>query len=101
MSEVRVKQLDLAELVVDAGRWRAGTVGTVVEIFGTTALVEISDSRGHSEDFLTLPYDVLQTIKAHDQEQLAIWSSKLAPGSRLESQSSSSAGETGATPGAD
>lgn len=80
MSEIRVKQLDLVELVVDAGPWRAGTVGTVVEIFPTTALVELSDSRGHSEGFLTLPYHVLQTVKAYDQEQLAIWSSKVGSG---------------------
>jgi hypothetical protein len=51
--------LDVVELLVDSGRWSAGTVGTVVEADAQQALVEISDDRGHALDFIALPHDVL------------------------------------------
>lgn len=72
MSDTQVKRTRHVELTVDAGRWPAGTVGTVVEVFPTTALVEISDPRGHSEDFLTMPYDMLRPVAIYDQKRLAI-----------------------------
>jgi hypothetical protein len=72
MTDPTPKPLDLVEFAVDAGRWPAGTRGTVVEIFASSALVEVSDERGHSEDFLTLPHGVLRPVEIHEQEQLAI-----------------------------
>jgi hypothetical protein len=72
MSEPQIKELEVVELAADAGRWPAGTRGTVVETFPSAALIEIADERGHSQDFLTLPYDVLRPLEAHEQKQLAI-----------------------------
>jgi hypothetical protein len=72
MSEARIKELDVVELTADAGRWPAGTIATVIEIFPSSALVEIGDERGHSEDFVTLPHGVLRPVQAQDQKQLAI-----------------------------
>jgi hypothetical protein len=43
------------ELLVDSGRWPAGTTGTVVETDDERALVEISDDRGHTLDFIAVP----------------------------------------------
>ncbi len=63
MSDTQIKELDVVEPKADSGRWPAGTVGTVVKVFPSAALVEISDSRGHSEDFLTLPCDVLRPVE--------------------------------------
>jgi uncharacterized protein Veg len=72
MSDTKLQELDVVELTADAGRWPAGTVGTVVEVFPSSVLVEISDERGHSEDFLTLPHNVLRGVEVHEQEHLAI-----------------------------
>jgi hypothetical protein len=72
MSEAQIKELDVVELTADPGRWPAGTIGTVVEVFPSSALVEIADERGHSEDFVTLPFDVLRPVRAQDQKQLTI-----------------------------
>ena len=62
MREMKVKKLDVVELTTDASRWPAGTVGTVVEVFPSSVLVEISDERGHSEDFVTLPHSSLRFV---------------------------------------
>lgn len=51
--------LDVVELLVDSGRWPAGTVGTIVEADAAQALVEISDDRGHALDFISVPHDAL------------------------------------------
>jgi len=51
--------LEVVELLVDSGRWPAGTVGTIVEADGHQALVEISDDRGHALDFVSLPHHAL------------------------------------------
>jgi len=59
MARVRHAILDVVELLVDSGRWPAGTVGTVVEADDDEALVEISDDRGHALDFVTIPHDAL------------------------------------------
>lgn len=59
MAAERYSVLDVVELTTDSGRWPAGTVGTVVEADDHTALVEISDDRGHALDFVSLPHDTL------------------------------------------
>jgi hypothetical protein len=51
--------LDVVELLVDSGRWPAGTIGTVVEADAQKALVEISDDRGHALDYIAVPHDAL------------------------------------------
>lgn len=51
--------LDVVELLVDAGRWRAGTIGTIVEADADEALAEISDGRGHALDFIVVPQGAL------------------------------------------
>jgi hypothetical protein len=47
---------ELDELLTDSGRRSAGTV---VEAGATSALVEISDDRGHAIDVVSLPHDAL------------------------------------------
>lgn len=59
MASARHSALDVVEFVTDSGRWPAGTVGTVVEADDRSALVEISDDRGHAVDFVSLPHDAL------------------------------------------
>lgn len=59
MSEHPHAILDVVELRVDAGRWPAGTIGTVVESDADQALIEISDDRGHGLDFIAVPHDAL------------------------------------------
>jgi hypothetical protein len=56
---IRRAVLDVVELVVDSGRWPAGTIGTVVEADPDKALVEISDDRGHGLDFISVPHGAL------------------------------------------
>ena len=63
--------LDVVELVVDSGRWPAGTVGTVVEADPQRALVEISDDRGHGLDFIALPHDALAPAGDHASARFA------------------------------
>lgn len=50
---------EIVELLIDVGRWPAGTVGTVVDANDTTVLVEIADDRGHGLDFLSVPRTAL------------------------------------------
>jgi hypothetical protein len=59
MASERHIVLDVVQLIADAGRWPAGTVGTVVEADARTVLVEIADERGHALDFVSLPHDAL------------------------------------------
>src|SRR5581483_8377881 len=63
--------LDVVELLVDSGRWPAGTIGTVVEADERLALVEISDERGHALDFVSLPHDALATRPSHPVARIA------------------------------
>jgi len=53
------EELEVVELLTAVGRWPAGTAGTVVEADETTALVEISDDRGHGLDFVSVPQAAL------------------------------------------
>ena len=57
----RHEEHEVVELLTAVGRWAAGTVGTVVDADDTTALVEISDARGHGLDFLSVPQAALAT----------------------------------------
>ena len=59
MPTARHAVLDVVELVLDCGRWPAGTTSTVVEADPKQALVEISDNRGHGLDLIALPHDAL------------------------------------------
>ena len=59
MASERHSALDVVALLTDSGRWPAGTVGTVVEVDDDSALVEISDERGHALDFVSLPHEAL------------------------------------------
>jgi hypothetical protein len=76
MTETRHAILDVVELLVDSGRWPAGTVGTVVEADPQRLLIEISDDRGHGLDFIALPHDAVaaaeaSTTAAPDQRRAA------------------------------
>lgn len=71
MPKPRHAVLDVVELIVECGRWPAGTVGTVVEANADRALVEISDDRGHALDFVSLPHDALATRPSHPSERVA------------------------------
>ena len=62
MARSRHHPLDVVELIADSGRWPAGTVGTVLEADDQSALVEISDDRGHALDFVSLPHDALAAV---------------------------------------
>lgn len=55
----RHEELEVVELLTEVGRWPAGTAGTVVKADESTALVEISDDRGHGLDFISVPQDAL------------------------------------------
>ena len=52
--------LDVVELREASGDWPAGTVGAVVELFPTEALVEIVDEHGRTAELLTVPYEALR-----------------------------------------
>jgi hypothetical protein len=67
-----MKELDVIELRAASGRWPAGTVGTVLEVLDSAALVEISDEHGHSVGFLTLPLDALRRVDTSAQETLGV-----------------------------
>jgi hypothetical protein len=71
MADPRHTNLDVVELLVDSGRWPAGTVGTVVEADDELALVEINDDRGHGLDFISVPHRALASRPGHTTERLA------------------------------
>ena len=59
---VRHGELEVVELLTAVGRWPTGTAGTVVKSDDTTALVEISDDRGHGLDFVSVPHAALSAV---------------------------------------
>lgn len=71
MADRRHAMLDVVELLVDSGRWSAGTIGTVVEADDELALVEIGDDRGHALDFVSVPHHALATRPGHTSERVA------------------------------
>ncbi len=63
MGEVMKRTLDLLDVVElreRRGSHPAGTVGAVVELFATEALVEIADENGATAELLTVPYGALR-----------------------------------------
>jgi hypothetical protein len=60
----RHTELEVVELLTQSGRWPAGTVGAVIEVSTTSALIEIADDRGHAIDFVSLPHDALASVEA-------------------------------------
>ena len=62
MPNTRHSVLAAVELLVDSGRSPAETTGTVVEADNESALVEISNDRGHTLDFIAVPQG---TLAAH------------------------------------
>jgi hypothetical protein len=71
MTATRHSILEVVELLVDSGRWPAGTIGTIVEISAEAALVEISDDRGHALDFISLPQSTLVSRPRQPTERAA------------------------------
>jgi hypothetical protein len=71
MADTRHEILDVVELLVDLGRWPAGTIGTVVEADEQLALVEISDDRGHALDFISVPHRALAASPGRITQRVA------------------------------
>lgn len=60
MGPVMSEYLDVVEFLESFEGWKAGTVGTVVEILdGHTVLVEVSDEKGHGLAFLAVPRNLV------------------------------------------
>jgi Domain of unknown function (DUF4926) len=59
--------LDMVELREARGDHPAGTVGAVVELFATEALVEIVDESGATIELLTVPLGALR-VRSSDRE---------------------------------
>ena len=60
--------LDMVELREARGDHSAGTVGAVVELFATEALVEIVDESGATIELLTVPLEALR-VQSSDREK--------------------------------
>jgi hypothetical protein len=71
MADIQHAVLDIVELLVDTGRWPAGTIGTVVETDPKRALIEVSDDRGHALDFVSVPQDALASKTDRPGERVA------------------------------
>ena len=67
-----LKPLDVVELRVGVDSWEAGTTGTVLEVTGDSALVEISDEQGRTVDTVGAPLDALKRLDTPDQRRLAV-----------------------------
>jgi hypothetical protein len=70
--DTSIRELDIVELVVEAGRWPAGTRATVLEVFADGPLVEIADERGHTLEMLSLPWSGLRAVRIADQRRLVV-----------------------------
>lgn len=66
-----ISVLDGVELRVSTGRWRAGTVGTVVEVFDDGVMVEIADKDGRTLEILSVPLDAVSPLPQPKQQRLA------------------------------
>jgi hypothetical protein len=56
------RENDVVELLYPAGKWRAGTSGTVVSEHGEHRLVEISDDQGQMLDLVSQTEPQLKLI---------------------------------------
>lgn len=66
-------ELDVVELTVPVGIWRAGTVATVLEVFPSgRMLVEIADDRGHTLELPSVPPEAVRRLPVVDQARLAV-----------------------------
>jgi hypothetical protein len=62
---------DVVELVKARGGQPAGTVGAVVELFATEALVEIADENGATIELLSVPYEELRVRSSEPSRRRA------------------------------
>lgn len=62
---------DVVELRKARGGQPAGSSGTVVELFATEALVEITDKSGATIELLTVPYEELRVLPAEPARRRA------------------------------
>jgi hypothetical protein len=60
-----IREHDVVELLDDAGKWQAGTVGTVLDERGESKLVEIADRRGVTLDYVVVAGDRLALVAEH------------------------------------
>jgi hypothetical protein len=62
---------DIVELREARGDHPAGTVGAVVELFATEALVEIVDESGATIELMSVPFEALRVRSSHPSERRA------------------------------
>jgi hypothetical protein len=64
MATVRqeIGEIDVVVFAKAAGKWPAGTRGTVVIDFGDDKMVEIANDRGETLDLPVIPADQLELI---------------------------------------
>jgi hypothetical protein len=62
--------LDGVELRASAGRWPAGRLGTVLEVFPDGVMVEIADNEGRTLEILSLPSEAVAVLPTTTQERL-------------------------------
>ena len=60
-----IREHDVVELLDAAGKWPAGTVGTVLDERGESKLVEIADRRGMTLDYVVVPAARLALVAEH------------------------------------
>ncbi len=68
----KVELLDVVELRDARGGLPAGTVGAVVELFATEALVEITDDSGATIELLSVPYEELRVRPSETAARRAV-----------------------------
>ena len=56
------QELDVVRLDAAAGRWPAGTTGTLVDAFSHGGLIEVSDGEGRTLDIVPVPYKDMTVI---------------------------------------
>jgi hypothetical protein len=62
--------LDVVELIAGVGRWPAGRIGTVLEVAGEQALVEMADEVGRTLDLVIVPFGLLRLRPLAEQYSL-------------------------------
>lgn len=64
-----MKELDVIELQSSIGSWKAGTKGTVLELWDGSALVEIANGDGETLELLTVPVDAAKVVWSVDAQE--------------------------------